>query len=190
MMLSPASGHDQLPPIIDPGRSSPARVDNALLGGGHNFAADRRAAARLLAADPRAAIRLWIRRRLLRRVTRLALDAGIRQVVHLGCGIPFPGGIHTAVSDPRAVDRIVYVDDDPVVVELIDQATNDSMVTAIDGDPDNLPEVLNQLHARQVISTGEPVLVILASRTPARAATRFPQAGWSSSITEDSQEQR
>ncbi|MBN1171331.1 MAG: SAM-dependent methyltransferase, partial [Micromonosporaceae bacterium] len=157
--------------IIDLGRPNPARVGNALLGGGHNFAADRRAATRLLDADPMVATRLAVHRHLLRQATRVALDLGIKQFVQLGCGIPFPGGIHPLIGERPEAGRVVYVDPDPVVVELIEQATaDDPTVTAIEADPGTLAGVLHDPRTRQVIGQGEPVLVMLAPRIPTAAS--------------------
>ena len=166
-MSSPASESDcdRIESIINLDRPNPARVGNALLGGGYNFAADRRAATQLLEADPMAATRLAVHQHLLRRATRVALDLGIRQFVQLGCGIPFPGGIHTVVNKRREAGRFVYADPDPVVVELIEQATvDDPTVTAVEADPGTLAGVLRAPHTRQVIRQGEPVLVMLAPR--------------------------
>jgi hypothetical protein len=171
-MFSPTSESD-LASIIDLDRPNPARICNALLGGGHNFAADRRAATQLLQADPMIATRLAVHRHLLRQATRLALDLGIRQFVQLGCGIPFPGGIHTIAANRPEAGRVVYVDPDPVVVELIDQATADTPgVTAVEADPGDLTRVLHDPRTRQVIQQGEPVLIMLAPRTQGLSSAR------------------
>ncbi len=172
-MVSPASepDRDRIESILDLDRPNPARVGNALLGGGYNFAADRRAATRLLQADPMLAIRLSAHRHLLRQATNVALDLGIRQFVQLGCGIPFPGGIHTLVGERPEAGRVVYVDPDPVVVELIEQATaDDPTVTAVEADHGTLAGVLHDPRTRQVIGQGEPVLVMLTPRVPIAAS--------------------
>ncbi|NNJ63445.1 MAG: hypothetical protein HKP61_21435 [Dactylosporangium sp.] len=172
-MASPPSDLDRHTSIIDLDRPNPARIDNALLGGGYNFAADRRAAAALMAADPTVARRLSARGTILRRITSYALDAGIRQFVHLGCGIPFPGGIHTVVQRRQVAGRVVYVDDDPTVIDLICRVAGaDPTITAMEADPVGGPAtVLDEQRIRWLIDENTPALV-LSTRLSCQALAR------------------
>ena len=94
-----------------------ARIYDWLLGGKDNFAADREAGQRLLAAVPDAAKAARANRAFLGRAVRfLAEEAGIRQFLDIGTGLPTQGNVHeiAQASDPRT--RVVYCDHDPIVV--------------------------------------------------------------------------
>jgi hypothetical protein len=96
---------------------NPARVYDALLGGKDNFAADRAVADKLAAANP--AIRHDVRanRAYLGRVVRyLAAEAGIRQFLDLGTGLPAVENTHEIAQRVALQSRIVYVDNDPIVI--------------------------------------------------------------------------
>jgi hypothetical protein len=98
-------------------RPHPARVYDYLLGGKDNYAADRAAAAEGLKANPNSLIPPRQNRAFLRRVVAyLAREAGIRQFLDIGTGIPTSPNVHEVAQavEPRA--RIVYVDNDPVVL--------------------------------------------------------------------------
>jgi hypothetical protein len=100
----------------DPTTANPARVYNALLGGTANYAADREVATRLAAAKPALLANVRANRAFLKRVTRwLAADAGIRQFLDIGTGLPSVDNTHEVAQRAAPDSRIVYVDNDPVV---------------------------------------------------------------------------
>jgi hypothetical protein len=107
---------------VDPARidtSSPnaARVWNCLLGGRDNFEADRRAARQLVAAAPILAEIVPAAHAFRRRVVAyLARDAGIRQFLDIGTGMPMWGSTHEIAQAVDPSCRVVYVDSDPVVL--------------------------------------------------------------------------
>ncbi|MBN1172021.1 MAG: SAM-dependent methyltransferase [Micromonosporaceae bacterium] len=143
-------------------RPNAARIDNALLGGGYNFAADRRAAAAMVAADPSLAHRMRASRAVVRGALRFALDRGIRQFVELGCGIPFPGGTHLVVHQRDPAAHVVYVDKDPVTVALIDQVLgHDPTVGSVEANPEHLDVVLGHDQTHRLIDFDQPVAVVL-----------------------------
>jgi hypothetical protein len=135
------------------------------LDGKDNYAADRDAAQRLLDAVPGAAQAARDNRRFLRRAVQfLAGQAGIRQFLDIGTGLPTRGNVHEiaqAVS-PRA--RVVYVDNDPVVVTHARALLADSLtVTAVNGDlrdPDNL---LGLPDVKTFIDWDEPIAVLMVA---------------------------
>jgi len=87
------------------------------LGGKDNFAADRKAAEEALAAYPGMARLARENLAFLRRAVRdLAGDAGIRQFLDIGTGIPTAGNTHEIVQEVAPECRVVYVDYDPVVL--------------------------------------------------------------------------
>ena len=105
------------PVKIDTDAPNVARVWNYLVGGRDNFAADRRAAKLLISVAPAIAefgpaCRAFLRRT----VTYLAAEAGIRQFLDVGTGMPTAGSTHEVAQEVDPACRIVYVDNDPVVL--------------------------------------------------------------------------
>ncbi|MCN9240540.1 SAM-dependent methyltransferase [Streptomyces sp. RY43-2] len=95
----------------------PARVYNAWLGGKDNYLADREAAELAAAANPEIVPAVRANRAFLGRAVRhLAGEAGIRQFLDIGTGIPAADNTHEVAQrvDPGA--RVVYVDNDPIVL--------------------------------------------------------------------------
>src|SRR6202035_5444702 len=101
---------------IDTTTPNVARIYDYLLGGKDNFAADREAAGQLIAAIPDVAAIARDNRSFLGRVVRyLAGQAGGRQVLHLGGGVPTRANVHELAQGVAPDVRVVYVDNDPVV---------------------------------------------------------------------------
>jgi SAM-dependent methyltransferase len=94
-----------------------ARVYNYWLGGTDNFAADRAAAEQAIAAYPDIVFSVRANRAFLARVVRyLAGEAGIRQFLDIGTGIPAANNTHEVAQSVAPDSRVVYVDNDPVVL--------------------------------------------------------------------------
>src|SRR5882672_3941394 len=94
-----------------------SRMYNYLLGGKDNFAADRAAAAKILDIEPGAAAAARQNRDFLRRAVRfLAGDAGIGQFLDIGAGLPAAGSVHEVAQSLAPASRVVYADNDPVVL--------------------------------------------------------------------------
>src|ERR1700733_3879166 len=105
------------PVRIDTSVPNVARVWNYLVGGRDNFEADRRAARLLISAAPvMAEIGPASRAFLRRAVTHLAAEAGVRQFLDIGTGMPTAGNTHEVAQAAAPACRIVYVDNDPVVL--------------------------------------------------------------------------
>jgi len=106
-----------LPPEIDITAANAARVYNYWLGGKDNFQADRIAAEEVIAVRPTIIRDIRANRAFLSRAVRfLASDAGIRQFLDIGTGIPAAGNTHEVAQSVAPECRIVYVDNDPVVL--------------------------------------------------------------------------
>jgi hypothetical protein len=118
----PAASREDLPDdrisaAADAGSPNPARVYDALLGGKDNFAVDREAARKLAAAKPALLANVRANRAYLGRAVRyLAGEAGIRQFLDIGTGIPATDNTHEVAQRAAPDSRIVYVDNDPVVM--------------------------------------------------------------------------
>jgi hypothetical protein len=94
-----------------------ARVYDYWLGGKDNFAADREAAEQARGAYPHIAAAVRAQRAFLARAVRyLAAEAGIRQFLDIGTGIPTADNTHEVAQAVAAECRVVYVDNDPMVL--------------------------------------------------------------------------
>jgi len=106
----------ELPDGVDSERSSVARLYDWLLGGRHNFAADRELGRRLIAAEPNARMIVRENRDFLGRAVRYLLSRGITQFLDLGSGIPTQENVHQIAQRLAPGARVVYVDYDPSAV--------------------------------------------------------------------------
>jgi O-methyltransferase involved in polyketide biosynthesis len=110
-------GRAQEPPSFDTSIAHPARVYDYWLGGKENYQADRDAAEQVIAANPNILPGVRANRAFLHRaVEYLAAEAGIRQFLDLGTGLPTAENTHEVAQAIAPEARIVYVDNDPIVL--------------------------------------------------------------------------
>src|SRR5262249_18684898 len=102
------------PDGIDIERPSAARIYDYLLGGSHNFAADREIARQAVAGMPDVAVQARANRAFLHRAVRYLVDAGVRQFLDIGSGVPTVGNVHEIAQAEAPDAGVVYVDIDPV----------------------------------------------------------------------------
>jgi hypothetical protein len=101
---------------IDTTRPHPARMYDAYLGGKDNYPVDREAVRQVLKAAPEVRGIAVANRAFLRRAVRfLVAEAGIRQIIDIGTGIPTAGNVHEVANEVAPGTRVVYVDNDPIV---------------------------------------------------------------------------
>src|SRR2546421_5402379 len=94
-----------------------ARVYDALLGGKDNFAADRATAQKMTQILPGLKTTALANRQFMVRVARhLATERGIRQFLDIGTGLPTSPNLHQVVQAVDPTSRIVYVDNDPLLL--------------------------------------------------------------------------
>jgi O-methyltransferase involved in polyketide biosynthesis len=104
-------------PAINPAVPHPARVYDYWLGGKDNYRADREAAAEAVKIFPKTVESARSCRAFLSRaVTYLTAEAGIRQFLDLGSGLPSAQNVHEVAQSIAPASRVVYVDHDPVVL--------------------------------------------------------------------------
>ncbi|WP_422770072.1 SAM-dependent methyltransferase [Plantactinospora sp. WMMC1484] len=116
---SPAAGPDRTGPAgrVDTTVAHPARRYNYWLGGKDNFAADRASGDQVAAVFPTVKRAARENRTFLRRtVGFLAREAGIRQFLDIGTGLPTADNTHQIAQRIAPESRIVYVDNDPLVM--------------------------------------------------------------------------
>jgi hypothetical protein len=140
-----------------------ARVYDYLLGGRDNFAVDREVAELILRVMPDARQAPRSNRGFLRRAVRhLAGEAGIRQFIDIGSGLPTRGNVHEIAQaiDPKA--RVVYVDYDPVVVAHTRALLpDDDFTSVILGDLRAPESILDDPTVRGMIDFDQPVALLL-----------------------------
>jgi hypothetical protein len=111
------AGGEPVPPGLDVTKPNIARVYDAFLDGKDNFAADREVVKLTLEIAPDAAAGAKANRALLRRMVRfLAGEAGITQFLDIGSGLPSRGNVHEIAHEVNPAAKVVYVDNDPVVL--------------------------------------------------------------------------
>jgi hypothetical protein len=110
-------GLDYEPPQIDTSTAHAARVYDYILGGKDNYLADREAGDQLIRAEPSVQVSVRQNRLFLHRLTRyLAAEAGISQFLDVGTGIPTSPNVHEIAQQAVPAARVVYVDNDPIVL--------------------------------------------------------------------------
>jgi hypothetical protein len=115
-MASATAGGD-LPPGIDFSRPHTARMYDYLLGGKDNFAVDRETMETGLRSWPGARVYARENRKFLARaVEYLTREAGIRQFLDIGTGLPSANNVHEVAQRVAPDSRVVYVDNDPLVL--------------------------------------------------------------------------
>jgi hypothetical protein len=148
---------------FDASRPNIARVYDYLLGGKDNFAADRQVGDAIISSLPAVQVGVRAQRDVLGRVVRyLVGEAGIRQLIDIGSGLPTADNVHEIAQrvDPGA--RVVYVDNDPVVLTHARAllADNTSTIVAA-GDLRDPAAILADPMVAQHISTGRPIGLLL-----------------------------
>jgi O-methyltransferase involved in polyketide biosynthesis len=148
---------------IDSSIPNVARIYDYLLGGKENYAADREVAQNLITLVPDAVAAAHHNRQFLQRAVRfLAGEAGIRQFIDIGTGLPTQGNVHQIAQQSRPDAHVLYVDHDPVVVAHARALLADSeTVAAIKGDLRDPDGILSHPVLRDHIDLDEPVAVLL-----------------------------
>jgi S-adenosyl methyltransferase len=140
-----------------------ARMYDYVLGGKDNYAADRAAVEAWLKVDPGVAASCRANRAFLGRAVRyLAGEAGIRQFLDIGTGIPTAGNTHEVAQAVAPESRVVYVDYDPVVLahaRALLTSSEAGFTEYIDADLRDTGTILRQ--ARQLLDLTHPVAVTL-----------------------------
>jgi hypothetical protein len=150
-------------PAFDTSVAHVARVYNYWLGGKDNFAADRAAAEQAMAAFPDIVYSARANRAFLRRaVTFLAGTAGIRQFLDIGTGIPSANNTHEVAQSVAPDCRIVYVDNDPVVLahaRALLTSAPEGATDYIDADLRDAGQILAK--AAETLDFSQPVAIML-----------------------------
>ena len=149
---------------LNPDKPSSARIYDYYLGGAHNFAADRRVAEQISAVYPDVSVIAQVNRAVLRRAVQYLADAGVRQFLDIGSGIPTVGHVHEIAQRTAPDAKVVYVDIDPVAVaHSRDILRGNAHATAIRQDLRKPDEIATHPEVVRLFDFDEPIAVLLVS---------------------------
>jgi S-adenosyl methyltransferase len=150
---------------IDTTVAHPARRYNYWLGGKDNFAADRASAAQIEAVYPSVRVTARENRKFLRRTVKfLAGEAGVRQFLDIGTGLPSADNTHEVAQRVAPDARIVYVDNDPLVMthaRALLTTSDKGATTYLERDLRRPHEILADAQLRDTLDLEQPVAVML-----------------------------
>jgi hypothetical protein len=142
---------------------SVARIYDALLGGKDNFEADRAAVAKIVEIEPGAPLVAQENRAFLHRVVRfLAAEAGIRQFLDIGSGLPTMNNVHEVAQQADPSARVVYVDNDAIVLahaRALLRTAGEGRCAYVDSDLRDTGTILMQ--AARTLDFDQPAAVLL-----------------------------
>ena len=151
------------PSRIDTSTAHSARIYNYWLGGKDNFPADREAAEAAMAANPGIVADVRANRAFLARAVRyLVAEADVRQFLDIGTGLPTAENTHEVAQAVAPESRIVYVDNDPIVLthaRALLSSTPEGAAAFLDADLRE-PELILKSAAR-TLDLGQPVALML-----------------------------
>ena len=151
------------PGEIDTSRPHPARMYDFYLGGKDNYLVDREAATQVLRIVPEIRAMARENRAFLQRAVRfLVAEAGIRQIIDIGTGIPTVGNVHETAQRIAPDTRVAYVDNDPIVhVHASALLTGSGPTSIVLADLRRPAEILADPKVRRLIDFSQPVALLL-----------------------------
>jgi hypothetical protein len=156
----------EVPAVIDTSVAHPARIYDYLLGGKDNFAADRKAAQEAASAFPYLGMAMRENRAVMRRmVTFLASELGIRQYLDIGTGLPTSPNVHEIAQAAITQGvRVVYVDNDPIVLahaRALLIGSEPGATAYIDADVREPGRILGDPQLLRTLDLSQPVALLL-----------------------------
>ncbi|MBA0053385.1 SAM-dependent methyltransferase [Streptomyces sp. AJS327] len=144
-------------------RPHPARLYDYFLGGKTNYAVDRQAAAASLQVYPNAMVAARQNRAFMHRAVRyLAREHGIRQFIDIGTGVPTEPNLHQVAQHELPDARVVYTDNDPIVLTYARALLNGTEEGATAYVPADVREPASILeHAQRIVDFTQPVALSL-----------------------------
>jgi hypothetical protein len=157
----------EVPAGIDTSRAHPARIYDFALGGKNSFAADREVGEKVFAGWPSARTAARENRAFLGRVVRyLAAEAGIRQFLDVGTGLPTVNSVHEVAQRVQPSARVVYVDNDPLVLthaRALLTSAPEGRTAYIPADLREPESILASPATREVLDLTQPVALMLVA---------------------------
>ncbi len=154
-------------PRLDTSRPHPARVYDCLLGGKDHFSVDRKIAEALVRTVPAARTAARENRAFLGRAVRyLVAEAGIRQFLDIGTGLPSANNVHEIAQEIAPESRVVYVDNDPIVLSharALLTSSPEGQTAYIEADLREPEKILADPITIQALDFGQPVALMLVA---------------------------
>ena len=151
--------------VFDTGTAHVARVYDYWLGGKDNFEADRRYGDDLERRVPSIRITARMNRLFLGRAVRyLTAEAGVRQFLDIGTGLPTADNTHQVAQSIAPESRVVYTDNDPMVLahaRALLTSSADGKTAYIDADLRNPGDILNAKELTETLDLTQPVAIML-----------------------------
>jgi O-methyltransferase involved in polyketide biosynthesis len=153
---------ERAPKGIDPAIPSVARMYDFYLGGKDNFASDREAGQKVMAAVPGVRETTRANRVFLGAAVRTLAERGVRQFLDIGAGLPTQENVHQVALRAAPDSRIVYVDNDPIVLTHAQALlAGNPRTTVVEGDLREPGAILDQPAVRAHIDFTQPVAILL-----------------------------
>lgn len=146
--------------------AQPARMYDFYLDGKDHFPVDADAARRVLAQFPAVKTVAQTNRAFMRRATRAVAQAGVRQFVDIGTGIPHHPNLHNVAQAVDPTARVLYVDNDPIVVahaHALLRGTAEGRTAYLEADVRDPESILSSSVFRETIDLNEPVAISLCA---------------------------
>ncbi|QFR98124.1 SAM-dependent methyltransferase [Streptomyces tsukubensis] len=134
------------------------------LGGKTNYAVDREAAQAVIRVFPAIGTVARVNRAYMRRAARYLAQQGVRQFIDVGTGIPTSPNLHDVVQEVASDSRVVYVDNDPIVLVYADELLDGSpegRTCYVQADATRPEEVLAAVAKENVLDLSRPVALSL-----------------------------
>jgi hypothetical protein len=158
---------DKMPIELNTNVPHPARVYDYFLGGKDHFTADQEAGEAALAVAPGLRDNALANRAFMVRAVRyLAEQAGIRQFIDVGTGLPTHPNVHEVAQAVDPTARVVYVDNDPIVLahaRALLTSSPEGATAYIDADLHDPTAILADPDLQRVIDFGQPVAILLVA---------------------------
>ena len=154
----------QVPRGINSAIPNVARIYDYFLGGKDNFAADRAAAAKIAEAAPDVVRRTRENRAFLGRAVRFLADAGVRQFLDIGTGLPTQDNVHQVAQRLIPDARVACVDNDPAVLTHARALlATDPRTIVIEADMREPTKILHHVTANEFVDLDQPVAVLMVA---------------------------
>ena len=154
-------------PGIDTSKPHPARMYDYYLGGKNHFAADRETAEKGLAGWPSGRLAARENRAFLGRAVRfLTQEAGIRQFLDIGTGLPTTNNVHEVAQAVAPSSRIVYADNDPLVLahaRALLTSSSEGRTAYIHADLRDPQSILTNPVVREVLDFSQPIALVIVA---------------------------
>ena len=159
-----ALGVERVTGQVDLTIAHPARVYDYLLGGQDNWPADREVAERVASLVPGTRDEVRANREFLGRAVRYAAEQGVTRFLDIGTGIPTVGPTHEIAQSVHPDARVVYVDNDPIVLtHARAMLVNDDLTCVVQADAREPGTILDHPQTRRLLDLGEPVALMFVA---------------------------